>query len=531
MKTIIKRSRGWLVVSVIFYVVCAFLETEFALILGDIIDNANAGQMSGLIKNIVTAIAIMLGSLILSRIAIEARRRSIMKSISDIKEKLMESFYKRGIYSFRKKPEAYYINILSNDMDIIENDYLSQIPILFLYIAQFTFAVVALLVISWKSTVIFTILFLIPMVLPQLLAGKLSKLKKDVSEKNEEFMFMCKEQIQGSEVIISNLAEKAFFNKFVMANKEQQYARKQAGVLDLFMREVSNTCGFIAHIGCIAVGGVLVINGEIRIGELIAQIQLLNSVFNPINAVAQIMTSIKATKPIQKKINQELEACDNNDKEEIEDFASCDIEYKDVCVEYDNKEIIKNFSYKFNDGGVYAVVGKSGSGKTSLFKCLMKYHEEYKGEVLVGNKDINKIGCASLYKYIGYVSQDVFVFNDTIENNITLGENYSQEEINRVLEKVALSDLVHKQKGVVGDLGKNMSGGEKQRLGLARVLLRNPKVIIFDEPTSSLDSATRDDINKLIFELAGYTRIVITHDKRMEYLNEFNAVVNIENDL
>lgn len=527
MKTILKRSRGWLFISLIFYVLCAFLETAFALILGDIVDNANAGEMNELIRNIMVTIMILLGSLLFSRIAIEARRRSIMKSISEIKEKLMESFYNRGIYNFRKKPESYYINILSNDMDIIENNYLFQIPILFLYIAQFVFSLAALVSISWKSTLIFSLLFLIPMVLPQLLAGRLSGLKKKVSEKNEKFIFMSKEQIQGMEAIVSNLAEKPFFNKFKTANKEQQEARKQAGVLDLFMRELSTTCGFMAHVGCIAVGGILVIKGEIRIGQLIAQMQLLNSVFNPINAVAQIMTLIKSTKPIQEKINQELEVCDNRKKEETGELLSYDIEYRDVSVAYDEKEVLKNFSCRFSDGGVYAVVGKSGSGKTSIFKCLMKYHEEYRGELLLGNKNIKEISSADLYKYIGYVSQDVFVFNDTIENNITLGEAYSKEEITRVLEKVELLDLVEKQKGAVGDFGKNISGGEKQRLGLARVLLRNPKVIIFDEPTSALDAGTRDAINKLIFELEGYTRIVITHDKRTEYLNQFTSVVNI----
>ena len=527
MKTIIKKSRGWLIVSFIFYVMCAFLETAFALVLGNIIDNANNNQMNELLKNIMISLVIMLGSLLFARIAIEARRRSVMKSISNVKEKLMESFYKRGVYHFREKPESYYINILTNDMDIIENDYLAKIPLLFLYAAQFIFAIIALVAISWKSTLLFILLFLIPMVVPQLLADKLSTLKKIVSEKNESFIFTCKEQVQGSEVIISNLAVKNFFDKFMISNYEQQLARKHAGVVDLFMKEVSNTCGFVAHIGCIAIGGILVILGDIRVGELIAQIQLLNSVFNPINAFSQILASMKSTTPIQEKINHELQEVDDTTEEKSLELTSFDIAYKDVCVSYDDKEVIHNFSYQFDDGGIYAVVGKSGSGKTSIFKCLMKYHKDYKGQLLVGNQDIKNINCANLYKYIGYVSQDTFVFNDTIENNITLGEKFSQEEINSVLEKVGLLDLVHKQNGIIGDSGKNVSGGEKQRIGLARVLLRNPKVIIFDEPTSALDFATRDDINQLIFDLEGYTRIVITHDKRMEYLEQFNAIVDI----
>ena len=161
MKTINKKYRKYLGGSSFFYIICALAETYFAIILGKIIDGATESKQTYMLQNVAICIGIVLGTLVLYRIAIELRRTYTMKSISEIKQRLISSIYNRGIGAIQSQTDSYYMNLLSNDIDIIENDYFIKKPLLYSYGASLISAVVALFYISWKGTLLFFLFFLL----------------------------------------------------------------------------------------------------------------------------------------------------------------------------------------------------------------------------------------------------------------------------------------------------------------------------------------------------------------------------------
>lgn len=526
MKVYVNKFRGILVFSAAAYALCALLETVFAVILGYVVDDAISGNMKQLIWHTVANIGIILVSLLLYWGAIHLRRTYVMKSVSSIKNGIMSSVYNRGLLAYHENSNSYYINLLSNDIDVVETDYLLPRPVLLFYIAQFVFSFFALLYISWKATLCFILLFLIPLIIPQLFAPVLAKRSRRVSSENESFTFELKEQIQGMAEIVENRSVHSFMKRFVDANERQQRSKKKVGTAQTFVNELSSACGTISQLGCMAVGGALVIGGEMSVGALIAAIQLLNSVFSPINGIAQISAQKQNAKPIMEKLTAELQMIPAPSSSGS--VLSGDIVYNQLCAWYEEEKlVIRDFSCHFDEGKTYAVIGDSGRGKTTIFKCLLKLHSKFSGDIHIGGQDVRALSAEDIYGLIGYVPQNAYLFNDTIENNITMYGDYSQQEVAEVMGKVNLSDLAEGNRGTLGDSGAEISGGEKQRIILARALIRKPRVLLFDEPTTALDPDTRDSINELFFSLDGYTRIIITHDRRPEYLERFDEVISL----
>lgn len=283
----------------------------------------------------------------------------------------------------------------------------------------------------------------------------------------------------------------------------------------------------LSQLGCIAVGGLLVIRKEISVGELIAAIQLLNSVFNPLSALSQILSIMKGSLPIREKVDKEIVFLSNDiESKDYQLPDAFDINYDNYCTWYrEGEPVIENFKHQFQYGKTYAVVGDSGCGKTTLFKSLLKSNSNYSGEATVAKFQLADLPAEEIYRHIGYVSQKVSIFNDSIINNILLGKEIGAREFDEIIQKTQLSDLIKREDVNTGDDGRQLSGGEIQRIGIARVLVRNPSVVIFDEPTSSLDPDTKNAINELIFSLDQVTRIIITHDRRPEYLNRFDECI------
>ena len=191
------------------------------------------------------------------------------------------------------------------------------------------------------------------------------------------------------------------------------------------------------------------------------------------------------------------------------------------------KDIIRGFSNVIKTGECCAIVGESGKGKTTLVKIMLKMIDTFGGVVRIGGVNISDISSNQLYKYVSFVPQNIYLFNDTIKNNIIMNNDVSQDRFNEIIKKTRLEKLLSEINTEIGDAGEKISGGEKQRIGIARALMKQPRIIVFDEPASALDPITRDVINELIFSLTDYTRIVITHDCRDEYLKRFDKVITL----
>lgn len=521
----------WLILSAVLYAICAFLAIYLALLLGQLIDNAAAGDVQLLVRNLLLCVGLLIAELLLSKVGIYCRMVFVQKRVIQIKASLVYNILRLPLTAFFKNDHAYYLNLLTNDVDKVDEDHLRALTLIVYGGCQLLFAAAALFLINWLLPLVFVVFFVVPMVIPQTLSKRLGRYQVASSEANETFMSALKDFIGGYETIKLNTAEAYPAIEMTEANQAQQEKNRKVRDLRLFISKLSETSGSFSQVACFAFGGFLVIRGRVSVGELIASIQLVNYCFQAVNLLGERISAARAVKPIEEKFASLAHLAEETaslPETEIPSSPSGDIQYQDVSFSFGDKRIVEQYDFCFSEGKAYAIIGPSGIGKSTLVKLMMKYYEGYDGSIMIQDREVRTIPDEILYEMVKYVNQTPYLFNDTLIHNITLHKEYSAEKLNAVLHQTNLADLVQEfADRNIGDAGNRISGGEKQRISLARALLADPKVIIFDEPTTALDPQNVQMIIDMIMALGGITRIVISHDWSDEYLQKFDGVIRL----
>ena len=525
-----RPGRKTLILSTILYAICALISIYTTSLLGNLIDAATKKDMSDLIRYIIICAISFIVYIIFVKLGIYFRMLYVKKQVVYLKHGLFRGLLSTPIRQFREKDNAEYINTLTSDMDKLENDYLRSIPLVVFSIFQFLAAVVVLCTINPWLVLAYSAFFLIPMLLPQLLTKRLGKYQKMSSQANEGYLFATNEIINGFETIKLEESEKQYGKLAVEATDNQQECNRKAMDLKVFLTELSNTAGSFSQLACIGFGGLFILKGMISVGDLIVSMQLINFCFGAVQLIGEKSSCMGSVSEIKKKIaklmngnTETLSMPDENRKD-----VNALLEYKDVSFGFGEKILYDHFNYTFEDGKTYAIVGESGIGKTTLAKLALRYYEPITGQIRLNNQELESVDESGLYKKIKYVSQTPYLFNDTIAHNITMLHEYDEKTIHDVLEYTNLAKLANQTDNEkIGDFGSKISGGEKQRIALARALLSKPEIIFFDEPTSSLDPENQKLVERMIFNLTNITRIVITHNQEEDFLSQFDEVIRL----
>ena len=245
------------------------------------------------------------------------------------------------------------------------------------------------------------------------------------------------------------------------------------------------------------------------------------------------MNKIKAAKGIINKIDNIVMKSENKKDVVVKKDFSKDIVLNNLSFEYEEGNIVLDqINIKFEKNKSYAIIGASGSGKSTLVKLLLGYYENYKGTIHLDGINIEDIDKASLYELLSVIQQDVFIFDDSIRNNIALyKKKYSDEEIKDVVELAGMQDFVD-VKGLdyrCGENGNALSGGQNQRVSIARALIKRTPILIMDEAMAALDPHTALKLENQIQKLKGMTRIIVTHNVSEEALRGYDEIVFMKN--
>lgn len=271
-------------------------------------------------------------------------------------------------------------------------------------------------------------------------------------------------------------------------------------------------------------------NRKATAGILIASIQLMDIVDMAVLDFTYEVIDLKSIKLVKCKIMGIVdEQIPNEEGVEKETFNES-IEFKNVCFSYEkDKEVLKNISFSLNKGNKYAVVGQSGSGKSTMLNLLLRYYTEYEGNIYIDGVDNRELKLSNLYRLISAIHQDVFMFDSDIKDNICLYNDYSEEEIKKAVEFSGLSNIINNVEGginaLVGENGGNLSGGEKQRISIARAIIKRTPIIFLDEATSSLDNEASWKVENSILNLKDITALIITHKLSGDLLKRYDKIL------
>ena len=455
--------------------------------------------------------------------------------IKDIRIKLFSHLQKFKLQFFDKTPIGRVVTRNVSDIETIADIFGQGIASIIGDILQLVGIVILMFILNWKLTLIslstLPFLFLTTYIFKEKVKLSFNEVRTAVANLNS----YVQEHIVGMNIVQIFANEEKEFNKFISVNKTHLKANLKAVLYYSIYFPVMELFTSIGLGLLIWYGAGQLFEEEVTLGVLIAFIMYLQLFFRPIRAIADRFNTLQMGVVSSKRIFDLLdrdETINSNEKLSKMDIIG-KVEFKNLWFSYNpNDYILRDINFKIDRGESVAFVGSTGSGKTSIINLINRFYEYQKGEILIDDVDIRDYNSSDLRKNLGLVSQDVFLFSDSILNNITLyNDNISEEEVWNSIRKVGAEKFINSLPGKlsfnVKERGGSLSVGQRQLISCIRIMLYDPKIILLDEATSSVDSDTEFMIQNAISEiLKNRTSIVVAH--RLSTIKEVDKIIVIE---
>ena len=439
--------------------------------------------------------------------------------------KLREDVYKKiigmPISYFTNKKKGDVISRITADVLEIQHSFLSILELIVREPLTIFFTISAMFLISFKLTAFVLIFIPLSGFIISLIGRSLKATSTLVQNEQSEFLSITEETLNGLKIIKGFVSELFFIEKFRKSNNRFYNLSNKLINRQNLASPMSEFLG-ISVIGVLLwYGGKLVlIDQELNPAAFITYMGLAYGVLTPAKAISKASYSIKKGNAAAERVLEILDS-KNSIKQEVNaekklDFKS-NIKFENVSFKYENEKIIDNINFEIKKGQTIALVGQSGSGKSTIANLIPRFYDVSEGKISIDGINIKKINKNNLRGLIGLVSQDSILFNDTIINNIKLSE--SETELDDIINSASIANaddfikkFEKKYETNVGDGGGKLSGGQKQRISIARAVFRNPPIMILDEATSSLDSESEKLVQQALEKLMkNRTSLVIAH--------------------
>ena len=425
-----------------------------------------------------------------------------------------------GYYSEEKKGDV--LSTITSDVNEVENSIMSSLEMIFKNPLLVIIYLVVMIYMSWSLTLFVFLMLPVAIFVTGRIGRSLKKPSRKGQDKLGEIMSTIEESLSGLPIIKAFTAEKRMEKRFNVELKEYHSIMNRLMWRRFLAHPVSEFLGTVIIILVLWYGGSLILSEKGVLGpeDFITYLVFFYSIINPAKAFSTAWYSVEKGMASMDRIDKILEAenpiTDNAHSLDKDSFNQS-VAYNDVTFAYKSDVILHNINIVVPKGKTIALVGKSGSGKTTFVKLLPRFWDIEKGTILVDGIDIKNIKINHLRKLLGYVSQEPVLFNDTFESNIAFGvESYTFEQVVEAAKIANAHDFImESEQGyqtVIGDRGNKLSGGQKQRLSIARAVLKNPPILILDEATSALDTESEKLVQEALGKLMkNRTSIVIAH--------------------
>lgn len=522
-----KHNHLMFAASVVFSVLGTGMSLMTSWLLGEILDCItlrNTERLQALFWLILAAVA---GYLVIDTLMYFCKSAFIHKALAQYKSYAFEKISSKSIHAFFRENTGRYLSVLTNDVNSIEENYLNRTILIFYHVASFTGALAMMLFYSRILTLVVILFSALP-VLPSMIMGKgLAVREKAVSDSNERFMSMIRDLLSGFSVVKSFKAEGQVAGLFNRMNRAVEKMKQKRRFWDGILTTLSNGCGMLFQFAIFLAGAWLALKGQITGGTVLIFVNLCNYIMQPIQIVPQYFAGRNAAEGLIEKLSEITEQNREPQGTPIPPVLTDSITFDHVSFGYEpKKEVLHDLSFTIQAGKKYAVAGASGSGKSTLLNLLMGAYSSYEGSICVDGAQLHDADADSLYDVFSLVGQNVFLFDDTIRNNITMFREFSDQKVEDVIKRSGLLKMME-EKGMdyrCMENGVGLSGGERQRISIARCLMRNTPVLMLDEATAALDNQTAFEITDAILHLDGLTRLVVTHRLERALMEQYDGI-------
>lgn len=523
-------------IAIIIVIIFAIGSTIFSIVGPKILGNATTEIYNGLISKIsggeginfqkileilLTLLGLYLISMLFSAIQGFTMTGVAQKLTYKMRNELIEKINKLPMKYFDKRTNGEVLSIISNDIDTLSQNLNQCITQIITSICTLIGILIMMLSISWQMTIASLIILPVAALLVKKIVSKSQKYFKNQQDYLGHVNGQVEEIYGGHTIVKAFNSEKTVISEFEKANQELYSSGWKSQFLSGLIHPVMN---FISNVGYVAVailGGYFAAQGKITVGNIQSFIQYNKQFTQPINQIAQVSGMLQAMVAASERVFEFLEEPEevkNIENPKSTEHIKGNVQFEHVNFGYDaDKVIINDFNANIQNGQKIAIVGPTGAGKTTIVKLLMRFYDVNSGAILLDGSNIKEFDRGELRRVFGMVLQDTWLFGGTVKENIKYGKEDATDT--EVIEAAKAAHVHHFIKtlpkgydALIDEESSNISAGQKQLLTIARVILTNPKILILDEATSSIDTRTEQQIQTAMDNLMkGRTSFIIAH--------------------
>lgn len=453
----------------------------------------------------------------------------------DIRKNLFRHIQKLSVNYFDKSNTGEIMSRVKDDVDRIQAAFGYVGMLIITVIIHMSMVVFCMVKISLKLSIIPLIAIPVCAILAIVLERKLDKVYEDISEENAEMNTVAEENLAGVRTVKAFAREKFEIKKFMGHNKKYYELNMRQSKLWIRYYPFFQMISRILPITTIIVGGVMVINEELTLGQLGAFIEYCNNVVWPLEMLGWLSNELAAAFASRKKINKiynETSMIEESEHPVVLEKVKGEIAFEHVDFTIEEKQILRDVSFRVPAGNTLGIIGATGSGKSTLINLLLRMYDVNNGTVRLDGVDVKELSLGQVRESVSLVMQDVFLFSDTVSENVKLGRKstITDTEVAVALNKAQAANFVGKLEDgadtIIGERGVGLSGGQKQRISMARAFSKDTPILILDDSTSALDMETERMIQKTLREITGITKLIIAH--RISSVRHADEIIVLE---